>query len=144
MHSALLKWERKALNLVVLRGFAALSWLKKSVGPCQALDGPLATSSNLFPHWILIVSLLVGSSYYWIIVSSFLKPDPGFLGCRPDSEGSWSIGMYFGKSHLSLSPIELIKSFKSTTDISFNNSINFDWLITYFLICQNSKKIRLI
>ncbi|KAJ4787408.1 Glycosyltransferase family protein 64 protein C5 [Rhynchospora pubera] len=55
----------------------------------------------------LIVSLLVGSAYYWIIVASFLKPDPGFVGCRPDSEGSWSIGIYYGKSPLSLSPIEL-------------------------------------
>nr|XP_010925017.1 glucosamine inositolphosphorylceramide transferase 1 [Elaeis guineensis] len=58
----------------------------------------------------LLVSILafglLGIAYFSLVVSSFL-PNPSAIGCRPDSEGSWSIGIYYGKSPFSLSPIEL-------------------------------------
>ncbi|KAG1346344.1 glucosamine inositolphosphorylceramide transferase 1 [Cocos nucifera] len=50
---------------------------------------------------------LVGIAFFSLVVSSFRRSDPAAAGCRPDSEGSWSIGVYYGKSPFSLSPIEL-------------------------------------
>ncbi|XP_072968911.1 glucosamine inositolphosphorylceramide transferase 1-like isoform X1 [Typha angustifolia] len=55
----------------------------------------------------LVVSSLVGLAYFWVVVSAFRHSDSPIFGCRPDSEGSWSIGIYYGKSPFSLSPIEL-------------------------------------
>uniref|UniRef100_I1PXH2 Glucosamine inositolphosphorylceramide transferase 1 n=2 Tax=Oryza glaberrima TaxID=4538 RepID=I1PXH2_ORYGL len=50
---------------------------------------------------------LVGGVYFWLVVSSFRLPDSRAVGCLPDGEGSWAIGMYYGKSPLELRPIEL-------------------------------------
>lgn len=94
----------KGVRPCASRGF--FSVLVHKIGGAPVVRLPMAHS---FLVGSLIVSLLVGSAYYWIIVASFLKPDPDFVGCRPDSEGSWSIGIYYGKSPLSLSPIELVK-----------------------------------
>ncbi|XP_073005993.1 glucosamine inositolphosphorylceramide transferase 1 [Typha latifolia] len=65
-------------------------------------------------------SLLLGSvSFFfsWLAFSPFQTPVPltsssssssssSSLGCRPDGEGSWSIGVFYGDSPLSLKPIE--------------------------------------
>ncbi|XP_042472770.1 glucosamine inositolphosphorylceramide transferase 1 [Zingiber officinale] len=58
-------------------------------------------------------SLLLGSTaalFAWITFSPFPKPLPvsaaSSLGCRPDGEGSWSVGVFHGESPLSLKPIE--------------------------------------
>lgn len=50
---------------------------------------------------------LVGGFYFWLVVSSFRLPDSGAVGCRPDGEGSWAVGMFYGSSPLALRPIEL-------------------------------------
>ena len=51
---------------------------------------------------------VVGGLYFWVVVSSFRLPDSGAAGCRPDGEGSWSVGMFYGSSPLELRPIELV------------------------------------
>jgi hypothetical protein len=51
---------------------------------------------------------LVGGFYFWLVVSSFRLPDSGAAGCRPDGEGSWAVGMFYGSSPLALRPIELV------------------------------------
>ncbi|KAJ1263842.1 hypothetical protein BS78_09G217900 [Paspalum vaginatum] len=50
---------------------------------------------------------LVGGFYFWLVVSSFRLPDSGAAGCRPDGEGSWAVGMFYGNSPFELRPIEL-------------------------------------
>jgi hypothetical protein len=53
---------------------------------------------------------LVGGAYFWVVVASFRLPEPGATGCLPDGEGSWAIGMFYGKSPFELRPIELVSS----------------------------------
>lgn len=47
--------------------------------------------------------------YAWLTFSPFSQPAFGSvkLGCQRDNEGSWSVGLFFGSSPLSLRPIEL-------------------------------------
>jgi hypothetical protein len=45
---------------------------------------------------------------FWDVVASFRLPDSGAVGCRPDGEGSWAIGVFYGKSPLELRPVELV------------------------------------
>ncbi|CAL9086892.1 unnamed protein product [Musa acuminata var. zebrina] len=59
------------------------------------------------------VALLLGSTvalFAWLTVSPFPKPLPlspsSASGCRPDGEGSWSVGLFYGDSPFSLKPIE--------------------------------------
>ncbi|KAK3134962.1 hypothetical protein QOZ80_5BG0412950 [Eleusine coracana subsp. coracana] len=54
-----------------------------------------------------VAALVVGGLYFWVVVSSFRLPDSGAVGCRPDGEGSWAIGVFYGKSPLELRAIEL-------------------------------------
>lgn len=56
----------------------------------------------------LAASGLVAVAFFWLVISSSRRSDPTLVGCRPDSEGSWSVGVYYGKSPFSLSPIELV------------------------------------
>ncbi|CAL9169787.1 unnamed protein product, partial [Musa hybrid cultivar] len=48
--------------------------------------------------------------FAWLTVSPFPKPLPlspsSASGCRPDGEGSWSVGLFYGDSPFSLKPIE--------------------------------------
>lgn len=55
---------------------------------------------------------LVGGFYFWLVVSSFRLPDSGAAGCRPDGEGSWAVGMFYGSSPLALRPIELVSGLR--------------------------------
>ncbi|WOL03006.1 glycosyltransferase family protein 64 [Canna indica] len=55
----------------------------------------------------LVASALVAVVFFWLFTSSFRRPEAALVGCHPDSEGSWSVGVYYGKSPFSLSPIEL-------------------------------------
>ncbi|XP_051121481.1 glucosamine inositolphosphorylceramide transferase 1-like [Andrographis paniculata] len=40
---------------------------------------------------------------------------PAALGCRPDNEGSWSVGVFYGDSPFSLKPIEAVDIWKEET-----------------------------
>lgn len=61
----------------------------------------LFSSSILLIAVSLLFSRIAFSSFNRPIASQFDK-----LGCRPDGEGSWSIGVFYGDSPLSLKPIE--------------------------------------
>ncbi|OAY79067.1 Glycosyltransferase family protein 64 protein C5 [Ananas comosus] len=88
-------------------GIAMAQWIRPRWrwGPVSLLTR--SPSSVSFLLGSLLVSGLAGLAFFWLVVSSFLHHDPPLVGCRPDSEGSWSIGIYYGKSPLELSPIEL-------------------------------------
>ena len=43
---------------------------------------------------------VVGGLYFWVVVASFCLPDSGAVGCRPDAEGSWAVGVFYGSSPL--------------------------------------------
>lgn len=65
--------------------------------------------------FVAYAALLLGATaalFAWLTFSPFAKPLPLFpstpLGCRPDDEGSWSIGVFYGRSPLSLEPIESV------------------------------------
>jgi hypothetical protein len=64
--------------------------------------------ATLFLLAAAVAALLVGGLYFWVVVTSFRLPDSGALGCRPDGEGSWAVGVFYGKSPLELRPIELV------------------------------------
>ncbi|XP_058073903.1 glucosamine inositolphosphorylceramide transferase 1-like [Magnolia sinica] len=53
------------------------------------------------------VVTVIGFAFFRLMISPFRNPNLDSFGCRPDSEGSWSIGVFYGKSPFSLSPIEL-------------------------------------
>ncbi|ONK64651.1 uncharacterized protein A4U43_C07F28400 [Asparagus officinalis] len=56
--------------------------------------------------------ILLGSVAFvfsWIAFSRFERPvasPTAKLGCRPDGEGSWAIGVFYGDSPFSLKPVE--------------------------------------
>lgn len=68
------------------------------------------SSAVLFFLGSAIVSSFVGLVFFWLAISSFQRPDSGAIGCQPDGEGSWSVGVYYGKNPFSLVPIELVGS----------------------------------
>ncbi|CAD5182161.1 unnamed protein product [Musa acuminata subsp. malaccensis] len=62
----------------------------------------------------LLASGIVAVAFFLFVVSSSRRPPVLAVdGCGPDSEGSWSIGVFYGSSPFSLSPIELHGSNKS-------------------------------
>ncbi|KAK4754551.1 hypothetical protein SAY87_002655 [Trapa incisa] len=80
-------------------------------------------------HWVrsplkfFLGSLLafgyIGALYAWFsIVPPYSSAGGGGMpspGCRPDGEGSWSIGVYYGDSPLSLKPIEAVNIWRDQT-----------------------------
>uniref|UniRef100_A0A7N0TLU7 Glucosamine inositolphosphorylceramide transferase 1 n=1 Tax=Kalanchoe fedtschenkoi TaxID=63787 RepID=A0A7N0TLU7_KALFE len=59
-------------------------------------------------------SLLAAVSmlYAWIFISPYSPHSNNLLGCRPDGEGSWSIGVFYGDSPFSLKPLESMNVWK--------------------------------
>ncbi|XP_077210108.1 glucosamine inositolphosphorylceramide transferase 1-like [Tasmannia lanceolata] len=54
-----------------------------------------------------ILVSFVGYAYLRLMIPSSQRQGLSPFGCKLDSEGSWSIGIYYGKNPFSLSPIEL-------------------------------------
>jgi hypothetical protein len=84
--------------------------------PCSLLP----SSSVLFLFASLLLFASIGFFFAWLTFSpsaySFssnaiamgLDPSSSHrLSCRPDNEGSWSIGIFYGEDPFSLQPIEL-------------------------------------
>ena len=67
------------------------------------------SSAVLFFLGSALVASVIGIAFFWLVISSFQRPDA--KGCQPDGEGSWSIGIYYGKDPFSLVPIELVRLF---------------------------------
>ena len=60
----------------------------------------------------------VATLFAWLTFSPFPRPiasvsssSTAALGCRPDGEGSWSIGIFYGDSPFSLKAIESVRIF---------------------------------
>lgn len=73
----------------------------------------MLSSGYLFIVWCFILYGFVGLFYGWL---AFKKPYMNMgmptVGCKEDSEGSWSIGVFYGHSPFSLKPIEAANLWK--------------------------------
>jgi hypothetical protein len=95
-HSKILQWQRhwwpcimrfqngreRRETLLCFEGLLLCHGLKNLLGLVRLSMARLLPLPISFLIGSLIVSLLVSYAYYWIIVSSFLKSDSGFLKCR--------------------------------------------------------------
>jgi hypothetical protein len=95
-HSKILQWRRRCWSCIIhflngrerretllcFEGLRLCHGSKNLLGLVRLSMARLPPLPISFLIGSLIVSLLVSSAYYWIIVTSFLKFDPGFLGCR--------------------------------------------------------------
>lgn len=68
--------------------------------------------------FLFSAALLLGSVavlFSWLTFSPFPRPitssSTAAPGCRPDGEGSWSIGIFYGDSPFSLKAIESVRIF---------------------------------
>ncbi|ESR49827.1 glucosamine inositolphosphorylceramide transferase 1 [Citrus sinensis] len=68
----------------------------------------LSSSGYFFVVWCFVVYVFVGFLYGWLALKKPYTVAAGLssFGCQEDSEGSWSIGVFFGNSPFSLKPIE--------------------------------------
>ena len=60
-----------------------------------------------------------------MVIASFRLPEPGALGRRPDGEGSWAIGVFYGSSPFHLRPIELVRS------LELQGCVCLVWVLTF-------------
>ncbi|TXG49389.1 hypothetical protein EZV62_025264 [Acer yangbiense] len=69
----------------------------------------MLSSGFVFFVGCFVLYCLIGWFYGWLL---FMKPyvstQKPSIGCREDSEGSWSIGIFYGDSPFSLKPIEIM------------------------------------
>ncbi|KAI5077385.1 hypothetical protein GOP47_0007209 [Adiantum capillus-veneris] len=82
-------------------------------------------------QWGVVTSLAF--IFSWLTFSPFGQPllNSAELGCQPDNEGSWSIGLFFGGSPLSLQPIE---------QVNINNNRSSAWPVANpILTCASVK-----
>lgn len=101
----------------------------------RRLDQILRSNSFLY---LVSSALLLGSAAFvfsWIAFPPFDRPitaSPAVpLGCRVDAEGSWSIGIFYGDSPLSLKPIEDVSPEKKKGFVFFvflTLNLNFEFL----------------
>ncbi|KAK8958468.1 hypothetical protein KSP40_PGU002589 [Platanthera guangdongensis] len=101
--------EDKAMSPWIFRRFcASVPWRSRWRRWCRLL-GYLALPSSFVFFFLgsLLACSIVGIAFFRIWVSSFLTEKPVSAGCLPDGEGSWSIGIFYGKSPFALAPIEL-------------------------------------
>lgn len=75
------------------------------------------SSTFLFFFWSVLTFSFVGMLFAWLAFSPY-KHECGQLGCRPDNEGSWSIGFYRGSSPFSLQSIEMVSQCFFNSQIS--------------------------
>ena len=70
------------------------------------------SSTSLYFFSSTLVFAFVGTLFAWLAFSPYkraLHVGP-VAGCQPDNEGSWSIGVYRGRSPFTLQPIEMVRS----------------------------------
>lgn len=77
----------------------------------------ILSSGFLFFMGCLVLYGFIGMFYGWLVFPKSHTPSSSIgvglnsLGCQEDSEGSWSIGVFFGDSPFSLKPIETVSLF---------------------------------
>lgn len=69
-------------------------------------------SSFFFFIGSFLVLSVTGFAFIRLMISPFGRPNSGSFGCQCDGEGSWSVGVFYGKTPFSLLPIELVKKKK--------------------------------
>ncbi|XP_010278278.1 PREDICTED: glycosyltransferase family protein 64 protein C5-like [Nelumbo nucifera] len=69
-------------------------------------DHCFLSSTFLFILVSFVVFGSVATLYAWLIFSPYERPFLSSFGCQDDSEGSWSVGVFYGDSPFSLKPIE--------------------------------------
>lgn len=93
--------------------------------------------------FVASAALLLGSTaalFAWLTFSLFPKPvPPSSLGCLPDGEGSWSVGLFYGRSPLSLRPIESVIT--SSLSFGFDSSVGLTFLILDCGMCLGAAGI---
>lgn len=69
-------------------------------------------SSFFFFIGSFLVLSVTGFAFIRLMISPFGRPNSGSFGCQCDGEGSWSVGVFYGKTPFSLLPIEMVKKKK--------------------------------
>lgn len=77
--------------------------------------GRVVAAGFVFCLVCFVINGLIAVLYGWLILTppASLNERKGlpWLGCQEDNEGSWAIGVFFGKSPFSLKPIETVSPF---------------------------------
>ncbi|KAK4798896.1 hypothetical protein SAY86_024261 [Trapa natans] len=76
------------------------------------------SSCAVFFLGCLVVFSSIGGLYAWVAFAPRYSPGVGSvvsLGCREDSEGSWSVGVFYGDSPLALKSIETVNVWRNHT-----------------------------
>lgn len=95
-------------------------WRWANIGLCSKCHDKLQhrgcglSSTFLFFLSSVLLFSSLGMLFAWLSFSPYKQlNNTGALGCQPDNEGSWSIGVYKGSSPFALQPIEMV-SFNKT------------------------------
>lgn len=82
------------------------------------------SSTFVFFVGSFVVYGLIAAVYAWLFINPH-APSLGLAasGCLPDSEGSWAIGVFYGHSPFSLTPIESVRLDFSFFPISFHDRV---------------------
>lgn len=99
-------------------------WRWANIGLCSKCHDKLQhrgcglSSTFLFFLSSVLLFSSLGMLFAWLAFSPYKQlNNVGALGCQPDNEGSWSIGVYKGSSPFALQPIEMVSS--NNTLLSF-------------------------
>ncbi|OVA17888.1 Exostosin-like [Macleaya cordata] len=71
-------------------------------------DHSFLSQTFLFLLGSFVIFGSIATLYVWLAFSPYERPPLSSLGCQEDSEGSWSIGIFYGDSPFSLKPIESV------------------------------------
>jgi len=89
-------------------------WRWANIGVCSKCHDKLQhrgcglSSTFLFFLSSVLLFSSLGMLFAWLAFSPYKQlNNAGALGCQPDNEGSWSIGVYKGSSPFALQPIEM-------------------------------------
>ncbi|XP_058109283.1 glucosamine inositolphosphorylceramide transferase 1 [Magnolia sinica] len=69
-------------------------------------DHCFLSTTFLFLLSSFVVFASIATFFAWLTFPPYDRPSISSFGCQPDSEGSWSIGIFYGDSPFSLKPIE--------------------------------------
>jgi hypothetical protein len=106
-------------------------WRWANIGVCSKCHDKLQhrgcglSSTFLFFLSSVLLFSSLGMLFAWLAFSPYKQlNNAGALGCQPDNEGSWSIGVYKGSSPFALQPIEMVSN---------NNTLLSFFLSSYML-----------
>ncbi|KAJ9709522.1 hypothetical protein PVL29_001143 [Vitis rotundifolia] len=71
------------------------------------------SSTFVFFFAYFVVYGFIAAVYAWLFVNPHAPLELASLGCRPDSERSWAIGVFYGDSPFYLRPIEAMNVWRN-------------------------------